>query len=183
MTKAWGAAAVPAVLLACVPAAPPATTSNGATAGLCRTGERALWQCPVGGKPASVCLGANSIHYRSASGAGEPLDIASDASWSNIHIGGNRSQGGLNQDHIRFSSQGTHYVVHAGETGSLNERPGLRVSGVAVLRGAAAEEMVESLDCRAGTPFVTGAFQAISGAAPQEWDGEETDDDPFDAIY
>jgi hypothetical protein len=183
MTKAGAVAAISLVLLTCASTVLPAATPNTAAGSQCRPGERVVYECRVGEKLASVCLGANSIHYRFGSAAGPELDVSSAADWANIHIGGNRSQGGLNQDHIRFSSRDTHYVIHAGETGSLNENPGRRISGVAILKGSSADDEVASMDCAAGVPFDFDAFEAIPGAAPKGWDGSEADGGPFDVIY
>lgn len=150
---------------------------------LCLVGERAVYSCRFGGKSGSVCLGKNSIHYRFGRGNRPELDLANTADWGNIHIGGNRSQGGLNQDHIRFTNRDTHYVVHSGETGSLNERPGRRLSGIAVLQGSAGQSEVAHLQCKQSAAFDSAVFSAISSAAPDGWDGEEASGGPFDVIY
>jgi hypothetical protein len=171
------------VLLTCASTSLPAAVSPSAAGSHCRAGERVVYACRMGRKLVSVCLGANSIHYRFGPRGALELDIASTAGWDNIHVGGNRSQGGLNQDHIRFSNLDTHYVVHAGATGSLNERPGRRMSGIAVLQGDSAEHEIARVDCKSGAPFDSESFAAISDAAPEGWDGGEPDGGPFDVIY
>ena len=150
---------------------------------LCQVGERVVYSCRFGGKLGSVCLGRKSIHYRFGRGNRPELDLANTGDWGNVHVGGNRSQGGLNQDHIRFTNRDTHYVVHSGETGSLNERPGRRFSGIAVLRGSSGQSTVADLKCKAGAAFDSAAFPAIASAAPKGWDGEEVSGGPFDVIY
>lgn len=150
---------------------------------MCRSGESAVYNCRFGSETASVCLGDFSIHYRFGRSGHPDLDIASTADWGNISLGGNRSQGGLNQDHIRFTSGDFHYVVHAGETGALNERPRHRISGIVVLQGAAGERRVNSLDCAMAASFNSRAFSAIATIAPKEWDGAEVTGGSFDVIY
>ena len=103
--------------------------------------------------------------------------------WSNIHLGGNRSQAGLNQNHIRFTKGDTHYVVHAGETGSLNEQPGRRMSGIVVLGGESGENLIATLDCKAGKQLSSDTYRDLTNAAPDAWDGQEPDGGPFDVIY
>ena len=186
MTAVRAIAVLPIALLACTPPVTPAEESKATTAtaaSLCRAGERVVYACKLSTKRVSVCLGTKSIHYRAANGADQDLDVSSTADWGNIHIGGNRSGAGLNQDHIRFSSRDTHYVIHAGETGSLNEQPGRRMSGLVVIEGDSAEHEIERRDCETGVPFDRDAFLAISDAAPQGWDGREADNGPFEAIY
>lgn len=157
-------------------AAPPAGSH-------CAAAERVVYSCAFGRKLGSVCLGGGALHYRFGPPGHPAIDVASDAKWSNVHLGANRSRGGLNQDSIRFTNGQTHYVVHAGETGSLNENPGKRISGLVVLQGAAGEREVASLTCRGGTGFNRQAFDALSRAAPQDWDGAETPGGPFDMVY
>ncbi len=149
-------------------------------ANLCTSAERVVYSCQFGTRLGSMCLGRKSIHYRFGKLGRLGLNLASTPSWSNIHTGGNRSQGGLNQDSIRFTRSTTHYVVHAGETGSLNENPGRRMSGIVVLEG---EREVANLACKARSPFHAEAFGAIGNAAPKGWNGAETPGGSFDMIY
>ncbi|WP_374414750.1 hypothetical protein [Novosphingobium colocasiae] len=148
---------------------------------LCVGGERVVYSCQFGAKIGSVCLGRTSLHYRFGRRNQAEIDVASVADWSNIHVGGNRSQVGLNQDFIRFTSGRTHYVVHAGATGPLNDDPGRRISGIEVLEGDAAEE-IASLPCKASSDF-RQAFYDISVAAPDHWDGDEPTGTAFPMVY
>lgn len=149
----------------------------------CTGGERIVYSCQFGRRIASVCLGGGTLHYRFGLPGHPAIDVASDAAWSNIHRGANRSQGGLNQESIRFTNGTAHYVVHAGETGSLNENPGKRLSGLVVLQGAAGEREVANLTCRAGSGFNRQALDALGKAAPRGWDGTEEPGGPFDMVY
>ena len=184
MNKAAVAAFCLAALVGGTSAAPaPAENARVAGASHCRNGERIVYSCRFGRKTGSVCLGANSLHYRFGPLGRPELDLSSLPDWSNIHIGGNRSQAGLNQNHIRFTKLDTHYVVHAGETGQYNERPGFRISGIVVLKGASAENQIASLSCRGGKQFSDDAYRDFTNAAPDTWDGWEADGGSFDAIY
>lgn len=145
----------------------------------CRTGERVIFSCRVGRKVGSVCAGAKSLHYRFGPLGKPEITVSSKPDWSNIHMWGNRSQGGLNQDQIRFTNGDTHYVVFDGETGSLNENPGVRFSGIAVIRGSSSEGLVATLDCKANP----GLSAAKQWNPPDGWDGWQDDDDPFNAIF
>jgi len=152
-------------------------------ASLCERGERVVYTCRFGVKLGSVCLGRNALHYRFGPRSRPELRVASDPDWSNIHTGGNRSQGGLNQDYIRFTNGLTHYVVHVDETGSLNETPGRRSSGIEVLQGASGERTLASLDCKARASFNAKAHADLYKAAPESWNGAETPGGPFEMIY
>ena len=149
----------------------------------CAAGERVVYSCRFGAKLGSVCLGRSSLHYRFGPAGHPAMDLASTPDWGNIHLGGNRSQGGLNQDTIRFTLGTTHYVVHQDETGSLNENPGRASSGIEVLQGVSGERQLASLSCKARSRFNWQAFGVISDAAPKGWDGAETPGGPFDMIY
>jgi hypothetical protein len=149
----------------------------------CRAGERIVYTCQFGKKLGSVCLGQQSLHYRFGPKGRAELDLSSTPDWSNIHLGGNRSQAGLNQNHIRFSNAGTHCVVHAGETGPLNERAGRRMSGIVVLGGAEGENQIAALDCKAGRQLSADTYRDLTNAAPDAWDSQEPDGGPFDVIY
>ena len=150
---------------------------------LCSGAERVVYNCRFGAKLGSVCLGKHSLHYRFGPAGRAEIDVASTSDWSNIHLGSNRSQGGDNQDSIRFTNGLTHYVVHQDETGSLNETPGRRFSGIEVLRGVQGEQSLASLSCKARARFGLPAFDAVAAAAPNGWDSEETPGGPFDMVY
>lgn len=173
--------AAAAVLLAAAlagGAAPPPRRAP--PAGPCASGETLLYACAFGRKQASVCAAPGRIAYRFGPRGRPELTIASTPDWSNIHLGGNRSQGGLNQDHVRFTNGDTHYVVHAGYTGSLSEEPGRRYSGITVLRGAEGRE-IAALGC--ARPPASSSLSSAGDFAPEGWDGEEAADGPFDVIY
>lgn len=182
MRAVAAAFSVAALLCTAGSAARPAQPAAAGTS-LCTGGERVVYACRFGAKLGSVCLGRSSLHYRFGPAGRPEIDIASAPDWSNIHTGGNRSQGGLNQDSIRFTSGMTHYVVHQDETGSLNEAPGRRSSGIEVLRGMQGEQSLASLSCKARTRFNWQAFDALRDAAPKDWDGSETPGGPFDMVY
>lgn len=176
---------VAALLCTVGSAARPAQTARmvAAPASLCTGGERVVYACRFGAKLGSICLDKNSLHYRFGPANHADIDIASTPNWSNIHTGGNRSQGGLNQDSIRFTNGMTHYVVHSDETGSLNEHPGRKSSGIEVLQGLSGERQLASLSCKARSRFNWQAFDAIADAAPADWDSDETPGGPFDMVY
>lgn len=163
--------------------AKPARHRSAPPASLCSSGERVVYTCRFGAKLGSVCLGRHSLHYRFGPQGRPELHIASTPNWSNIHTGGNRSQGGLNQDYVRFTNGMTHYVVHVDETGSLNETPGRQSSGIEVLQGASGEHTLASLACRSAASFNWDAYDDLSKAAPTNWDGAETPGGPFEVIY
>lgn len=150
---------------------------------LCSAGERVVYACRFGARLGSVCLGKSSLHYRFGPAGRAAIDIASAPDWSNIHTGSNRSQGGLNQTSLRFTRGTVHYVVHAGETGALNENPGRRISGITVFEGANGEMQLADLACRSGAGFHAGALNALQAAAPRQWRGDETPGGPFDMVY
>ncbi|OYU33126.1 hypothetical protein [Novosphingobium sp. PASSN1] len=180
------ALSVAALLATAGSAAKPARAGRAAhvtAASHCAGGERVVYSCQFGRRIGSVCLGGKALHYRFGPPGHPAIDVASDAAWSNIHRGGNRSQGGLNQATIRFTNGTTHYVVHAGETGSLNENPGKRISGLVVLQGASGEREVANLSCRAASGFNGQALDALDKAAPRGWDGAEAAGGPFDMVY
>lgn len=152
-------------------------------ASLCHAGERVVYTCRFGAKLGSVCLGRNSLHYRFGPQGKPELHIASAPDWSNIHTGGNRSQAGLNQDYIRFTNGQTHYVVHVDETGSLNETPGRRSSGIEVLQGPSGERTLASLACKSKAPSNWSVGADLYKAAPKDWDGTELPGGPFEMIY
>ena len=186
MRRLAAAMGVAALLVTSGSAAKPARQAHNAEVSLCTGGEQIVYSCQFGTRLGSVCLGRTSIHYRFSKPGrfGKPgrlgLNLASTRDWSNVHVGANRSQGGLNQDSIRFTRAATHYVVHAGETGSLNESPGRRMSGIVVLEGG---REVANLACKARNPFRAEALSAIGRAAPKGWDGAEPPGGPFDMIY
>lgn len=163
--------------------AKPARHRSAPPASLCSSGERVVYTCRFGAKLGSVCLGRHSLHYRFGPQGRAELRIASNPDWSNVHTGGNRSQGGLNQDYIRFTNGLTHYVVHVDETGSLNENPGRRSSGIEVLQGASGERPLASLSCRTKASFNWSAHADLHNAAPENWDGAELPGGPFEMIY
>ena len=174
---------VAALLITSASAARPARLAHPARASLCSGGEHVVYSCRFGTKLGSVCLGKTSLHYRFGPPGHPSINLASAPDWSNIHTGGNRSQGGLNQDSIRFTNGTTHYVVHSDETGALNENPGRSSSGIEVLQGASGERQLASLSCKARTRFSWKPFGDISQSAPDTWDGAETSGGPFDMVY
>jgi hypothetical protein len=188
MRAAAAAMGVAALLATAGSAAHPARAGHSASAASpspnhCAGGERVVYSCRFGRRIGSVCLGGKVLHYRFGPPGHPAIDVASNAAWSNVHRGANRSQGGLNQDSLRFTNGLTHYVIHAGETGSLNENPGKRISGLVVLQGAGGEREIASLTCRAGSGFNWQALDALGNATPQGWDGAEAPGGPFDMVY
>ncbi|WP_298195332.1 hypothetical protein [Novosphingobium sp.] len=183
--RAFAAALSVAALLATGGSAakPAAASTLASVQSHCGAGERVVWSCRFGARLGSVCLGKSSLHYRFGPAGRAAIDVASTPDWRNIHTGNNRSHGGLNQDSIRFTRGMVHYVVHAGETGSLNENPGRRFSGITVLEGAEGEKQLAELACRTGAGFTAGALGALHAAAPRRWQGEETSGSPFDMVY
>lgn len=177
-----------AVMLAALAGAAPAQPARApAPSSHCAASETIVYSCRFGGKTGSICAprgsGPARIAYRFGPlGKAPELAIVSSSGWENVHVGGNRSQGGISQDHIRFTHGETHYVVHSGVTGPLNERPGRRISGIAVLRGHEARQ-IASLPCRLPTLVQSGDFSDLSRIAPGGWDGGEERGGPFDAIY
>ena len=165
------------------PPAPIAAAAPASAPSLCRGGERVVYACRFGARVGSVCLGKTSLHYRYGLAGGAMIDIASAPDWSNIHKGSNRSQGGLNQTSLRFTRGTMHYVVHAGETGSLNENPGRRISGITVLEGASGETQLAALACSTGAGFRPGALDAVQATAPRRWRSKETSGGPFDMVF
>ena len=163
--------------------AKPARPRPAPPAGLCAGGERVVYSCRFGTKLGSVCLGRNALRYRYGKPGKPEIEVSSTPEWSNIHTGGNRSQGGLNQDYVRFTNGQTHYVVHVDETGSLNENPGRRSSGIEVLQGDAAPATIAGLSCRSRSGFRTDAWLALNRSAPEDWDGAERPGGPFEMIY
>lgn len=161
----------------------PAVAAQGRPISLCRADEFIVYSCRFAKKLGSVCLGKSTIAYRFGRPSTPEIAIGSLHDWSNIHTGGNYSQAGLTQQHIRFTKGAIHYVVHAGETGSLNETPGRRISGIVVLGGTDGDKNLANFDCRGGSGFAAGSFGRITQTAPDGWDGSETTDGPFDAVY
>jgi hypothetical protein len=143
----------------------------------CRVNEQVVFACNLQTGAVGVCLGEDSLHYRFGP-IGEPkIDIASDRDWSNIHSGGNRSQAGLNQDYIRFTKGQSHYVVHSGETGPLNENPGRRISGVVTFTGKSANVASVTEDCQSPKGFDFDSLIAVRARVDDDYGG------PFAVIY
>lgn len=163
--------------------AEPARPGLAPPASLCAGAERVVYSCRFGAKLGSVCLGRNALRYRYGRPGKPEIEVSSTPDWSNIHTGGNRSQGGLNQDYIRITNGKTHYVVHVDETGSLNENPGRRSSGIEVLQGDAEPAAIASLSCPSRTGFSTDAWLALNRSAPEAWEGAEVPGGPFEMIY
>lgn len=177
------AVALAALLFTGGSVARPARHRSTPPASLCNAGERVVYTCRFGEKLGSVCLARNSLHYRFGPQGRPELHIASTPDWSNVHTGGNRSQGGLNQDSIRFTNGLTHYLVHVDEAGSLSENPGRQSSGIEVLQGSSSEYTLASLTCRSAASFDWGAHDDLAKAEPKDWDGAETPGGPFEVIY
>lgn len=162
------------MLAGCIASKPVASLPSGRS---CTIGEQTIFACAGRNSFVSVCLGDGNLRLRYAP-QGQPLvEVSSLPDWSNIHTGGNRSQGGLNQDYIRFTDGQTHYVVHSGYTGSLSEEPGQRISGVAAFHEDPAAGPIPQLSCPADEQIGYNAFAIISAKAPSDAGG------PFDAIY
>ncbi len=159
------------------------TPPSGSMAGTCLPTQRVVYECDFGERMVSVCLSETGIQYRDSSNEGAATIISSDASWKNIHTGGNRSQGGLNQERIRFTDDDWHYVVHDDYVGELNEYAGRRSSGVVILHGSSAEDFSEVLDCPSASSFEE-AFFDVPASAPDGWIERSLDDGgPYNAIY
>ncbi|MBB4614750.1 hypothetical protein [Novosphingobium taihuense] len=177
------AAALAVLLVTDGSVAKPARTRPSPPASSCADGERVVYSCRFGMKIGSICLGRNSLHYRFGRPGRPDITVSSSPDWSNIHTGGNRSQGGLNQDYIRFTNGKTHYVVHVDETGSLNENPGIASSGIEVLEGETGSATLASLRCKSAARFNAKAFFDLNRSAPAAWNGAEVPGGPFEMIY
>ena len=178
-----GVGLVGTALAAVGPVAPAARPANSQ----CRAGEVVIYSCRFGtaSRPAigSVCGGTQSVHYRYGPAGRPALDIASAPDWRNVHVDGVRGQGGGFQDHVRFTSGETHYIVFRGEDGSLASRPGRTYSGIAVLAGPQGERALATLACRGGATIAADLTGAVIDRAPPGAElGEETDG-PFDAWF
>lgn len=161
----------------------PTVAAQARPTSLCRVDELIVYSCRFAKKLGSVCLGQGTLAYRFGRPSKPEIAIENAPDWSNVHTGANYSQAGLTQQHIRFTKGAIHYVVHAGETGSLNETPGRRISGIVVLGGTDGTRNLADFDCREGSGFAAGSFGRITQTAPDGWDGSETTDGPFDAVY
>lgn len=160
------------------PAAPATAASQ------CRAGETVLYTCRFG-PPAraaigSVCGSAGAVHYRYGPAGRPALDLPSAADWSNVHTGQVRGQGaGGWQEHVRFSTGATHYIVFRGTDGALASRPGRSYSGIAV-QGPGVDR---TLACPGGARIAPSLVEAVTERAPPEAELGEAADGPFDAWF
>lgn len=169
-------------LWAAMPAAPSHAAAPHAGISLCQAGERVLYACAFPRGAASLCLGAQGAHYRFGRPGQIDLDLASAPDWSNVHTGMVIGQGGGSQSHVRFTKGQTHYIIFDGETGSLADHPGQRLSGIAVQQGAKGEKTLATLDCKGGPRLDRdGLLSALSRLSPGP--REEERDGPFDAWF
>ena len=149
---------------------------------LCAAGERIVYSCPFARGTGSVCMGANSLHYRFGHPGHVDIDIANARDWGNVHTGGAVGGGGGSEDHIRFTNGQTHYVVFAGEMGSLTDHPGRRYSGIAIVRGADGLHPLATLECHGGATIARdGLAGALSNLKPGP--DEDSEGGPFDIMF
>lgn len=147
---------------------------------LCQSGESVLYSCPFARGTGSVCMGGGHLHYRFGRPGHVDLDIVNAPDWSNVHVekttGATR---GAYEEHIRFTSGLTHYVVYADQAGNSWKHPGALSSGIAVFQGGKA---VASLACRqslrSGQPWLLDEVKSLHPGP-----AEEGDDGPFEGFY
>ena len=146
----------------------------------CRNGEAVVYSCRFGAKTGSVCLGANSIHYRFGPLGRPEIDLASAPDWSNVHPLELYSQS-LAQKHVRMNRGPISYVVYFGEAGRLSDVPGRRISGITVMRGT--DRILGELACPGAGRFSPDAYARIGDAAPAGWEGGEAAGGAFDGYF
>lgn len=116
-------------------AATPAPARVGAH--ICSPGATPIYACRFGAHIVSVCEqhGQLSYHY-GRSALRRELTIPAGPDNRNVRYGTVIGQGGGHEEHVRFSNDGTEYIVFSGMTGRLSDRPGHTYSGLTVMRGA-----------------------------------------------
>lgn len=95
-----------------------------------------LYSCRFGARSVSVCAqnGVLSYHYGRV-GRANALTIPPGANGQNVHHGHVVGQGGGHQEHLRFTNNGTDYIIFRGVDGQLADRPGRSYTGLAVMNG------------------------------------------------
>jgi hypothetical protein len=169
-----------AALALVLAAAAGAGTASRPAASHCNAQEQVIYSCQFGRKTASLCLGTQSLHYRFGPIGKPEIDLANTPDWGNVRTNQLYSNA-FAQNHVRISKGAINYLVHFGETGSLSDVPGKRISGVVVLDGP--DKVLAELSCKRGARINSGAFQDISRSAPASWEGGEDQGGPFDAYF
>lgn len=142
----------------------------------CRAGERPIYACDFGDRRLAVCATDDRIAYRYGDAHKTDLEIVSREGAVRAYQGGVVGGGGGQQTHLRFTNNGWDYIVHSAAAGSLTETPGLRWSGVVVMRNG---QVRQERACPQ-----TGDAQVISSAALEQSPAVTAETDPdFEAWY
>lgn len=151
-------------------------SGNAAEAPACRRDETRIYACDFGVRRVAVCAAETRLSYRFGTDHRTDLEIDSRPGQVRAYTGGVVGGGNGHQNRIRFTNNGYQYIVHSMTAGDLTDAPGVRSSGVTVIRGTGMQApVVQDLTCPQDT-----AAQVISGveALPEgtfDQDGEAYD--------
>jgi hypothetical protein len=112
-------------------------TASGArpSASHCRPGESVIFTCALGAKVASVCSSGGKIIYRYGRLGALEMEIASDGKDGKAFHSSGVGGGGGSFDNVRFTNNGSNYVVSSAVAGNLTEIPGKAWSTFTVMQG------------------------------------------------
>ena len=151
-------------------------SGDGAEAPACRRGGRVIYAWRFGRRGGGVFGGGPRLRYRFGTDRRTDLEIDSRPGHVRAFTGGVVGGGNGHQDRIRFSNNGYNYIVHSMVAGDATDAPGVRSSGVTVVRGAGVNSpIVRTLDCPQDTPaqVISGVDRLPKGAFDE--DGEAWD--------
>jgi hypothetical protein len=100
----------------------------------CTAQESVLYTCTLGRAVVSVCEGPGAISYRYGPIGKPDLSVSSSGTDGKLHAGVITGGGGGRQDSLRFSNHGYEYIVYSAVAGSLTGTPGLKTSGLTVMK-------------------------------------------------
>jgi hypothetical protein len=128
---------------------------EGRPAHICTSDATPIYSCHFGTRTVSVCEQGGILNYNFGRSARQPeITVVGGDDNRNVHFGSVIGQGGGSEQHLRFTNNGTHYVVYSGTNGNLADRPGRTYSGLNVWRG---RRLVSSRQCDRPTVGQNGA--------------------------
>jgi hypothetical protein len=112
----------------------------------CGEGETPLFVCRYADKIVSVCGSRAAVTYRFGTSDSTEMTISSNRHDRTAFLSEVRGQGsGGHQTSIRFTRDGYSYIVSAGVSGSLSEKPGSSLDVLSVTQG---HKDIASHDCQ-----------------------------------
>lgn len=117
----------------------------GAAATHCTAGEKAVYNCAVGRKVASICLAASTVSYRYGPLGAPELQITSNGKDGRVFQNRIMGSGGSSETAVRFVNGGYNYVVYVETRGALTDHANENSSAIEIDKGDAT---VATLTCR-----------------------------------